>query len=213
MSAGLPWAEMVTAWAVLGANILSPGPNVFTTIAIALGSGRRAALAVIPAIGIGMLVWATLALTGARIVFTAFPWAQPALTALGGTLLIVFAIRYACRALAWSAAAGEGRVMTPRAAFAMTLAVLAANPKALTTWLVLVSIFPAGEATPAAIAIMVAGSVAVGCAGHTAYALAFSTRPAAAAFARAGRAITAGVAVFFAILGTTLLAEVAGALA
>jgi threonine/homoserine/homoserine lactone efflux protein len=41
-----PWPEIATALAAFGANVLSPGPNVVNTIAIALGSGRRAALAV-----------------------------------------------------------------------------------------------------------------------------------------------------------------------
>ncbi|MEL6481350.1 MAG: LysE family transporter [Pseudomonadota bacterium] len=204
----MPWAEMLTAWAVFAGNILSPGPNVFNTIAIALGSGRRVALAVVPAIGIGVLVWATLALVGAAVAFRQFPWLPLALTALGATLLLLFARRYALAAWRWGALAAEGRLMTERDAFLLTLGVLAANPKALTTWLVLVGIFPAGEATPAAIAVMVIGSAVVASAGHAFYALAFSTRAAAAAYARAGRWITAGVAIFFAGLGLTLWVRV-----
>ncbi|MEM8819000.1 MAG: LysE family transporter [Pseudomonadota bacterium] len=200
----MPWAEMVTAWAVFAGNILSPGPNVFNTIAIALGSGRRTALAVVPAIGLGVAVWASLALVGAAVAFRAFPSLPLTLTAIGGTLLLVFARRYGLSALNWEKQRAQGRLMSPREAFLLTLGVLAANPKALTTWLVLVGIFPAGEATPLAIAVMVAGSAVVACAGHAFYAIAFSTRTAAAAYARAGRWITAGVAVLFAVLGTTL---------
>ncbi|MEM7496813.1 MAG: LysE family transporter [Pseudomonadota bacterium] len=204
----MPWAEMLTAWAVFAGNILSPGPNVFNTIAIALGSGRRVALAVVPAIALGVLVWATLALVGAAVAFRQLPWLPLALAALGGTLLLVFARRYARAAWYWGASTAEGRLMTPRNAFLLTLGVLAANPKALTTWLVLVGIFPAGEATTAAIAVMVLGCVVVASAGHAVYALAFSTRAAAAAYARAGRWITAGVALFFATLGITLWVRV-----
>ncbi len=50
---GFPWAEIATALAVFAANVLSPGPNVFNTIAIALGSGRRAALMAVPAVALG----------------------------------------------------------------------------------------------------------------------------------------------------------------
>jgi threonine/homoserine/homoserine lactone efflux protein len=210
--AALPWAEMATAWLVFGANVLSPGPNVFTTVAIALGSGRRVALAVLPAIAIGVAFWAALALAGAGALFRAAPWAAPALTAVGGALLLWFAARYAVRALAWEAGEARGRALTAGEAFWTTLGVLATNPKALTTWLVLVSIFPAGEAGPLGFAVMVAGAVAVACAGHLVYALAFSTRPAAAAFLRAGRWVTAGVAVFFAGLGASLLWRAGAAL-
>lgn len=210
---GLPWAEMVTAWAVFGANILSPGPNVFNTIAIALGSGRRVALAVVPAIALGVAGWATAALLGAAALFARWPWAAEALGALGGLLLLWFAARYLRRAWEWTEAVAQGRLIGHRTAFAQTLAILATNPKALTTWLVLVSIFPAGEATPLALAVMIAGSVAVASLGHLAYALAFSTRAAARAYARAGRWITAGVGVFFATLGTGLLWQAARHLA
>ena len=59
---------------------------------------------------------------------------------------------------------------------------------------------------------MIAGSVALASLGHMAYGLAFSTRAAARAYARAGRWINAGVAVFFGGLGLSLLLGVAGML-
>ena len=135
---------------------------------------------------------------------------EAGLTALGGGLLIWFAFRYLRRAWFWSDSIGRNRVVTPREAFVLTLGILATNPKALTTWLVLVSIFPAGSAGPGAIFTMIFGAAAVAALGHLAYALAFSTRRAAQAYARIGRWINAGVGLFFGTLGTTLLLSVAG---
>ena len=200
----LPWPEIATGWAVFAANILSPGPNVFNTIAIALGSGRRVALAVVPAVALGVLGWSSAALLGAAAVFRQVVWVQPALTLMGGLLLLWLAGRYAARAWTWQPALAE-RVLAPRAAFGLTLGILATNPKALTTWLVLISIFPTAEASAEAVAVMIAGSVVLAAAGHLGYALAFSTRPAARAYARAGRWVNAGVAVFFASLGLRLI--------
>jgi threonine/homoserine/homoserine lactone efflux protein len=208
-----PWAEIGTALAVFGANVASPGPNVFNTIAIALGSGRRAALAVVPAVALGVLGWAAAAVLGAAVAFRQAPWLAPALSALGGGLLLLFAWRYARRAWGWADRGAQPRALDPRAAFLLTLGVLATNPKALTTWLVLVTIFPAARASPAAVATMVLGAALLAGLIHAGYALAFTTRPAAAAYARAGRWITAGVAVFFAGLGTSLLLRAAAALA
>lgn len=190
---------------MFGANILSPGPNVFNTIAIALGAGRRIAVAVVPAIALGVLAWSSAAILGAAAAFRAVPALQPVLTAVGGVLLLWFALRYLRRALDWEGAIGTSPVTSRRAAFLTTLAILATNPKALTTWLVLISIFPAGEASGPAIAVMIAGSVAVASLGHLAYALVFSSRPAARAYARAGRWVVLGVAIFFASLGASLL--------
>lgn len=206
----IPWTEILTAWAVFAANVLSPGPNVFNTIAIALGSGRSVALAVVPAVALGVTGWALALILGAAFLFARLPWLEPALTATGGCLLVWFGTRYLHRAWHWSAGIGRARMLSARQAFAITLGILATNPKALTTWIVLVSIFPAGQATPAAVTVMVAGSACVAALGHLGYALAFSTRRAAEAYARAGRWINAGVGIFFAALGLRLLAGVAG---
>lgn len=200
-----PWIEIATALVFFSVNVASPGPSVFNTIAIALGSGRRTALAVVPAMALGMFGWAALAIGGAAVVFDHAPWLAPVLSAMGGGLLLWFASRYARRARHWTADSIGTRAITARSAFLVTLGVLAANPNALTTWLVLIGIFPAGTAPPTALAIMVLGTAILAGLIHGLYALAFSTRPAAAAFARAGRQITALVAVFFGALGVVLL--------
>jgi threonine/homoserine/homoserine lactone efflux protein len=205
----IPWPEIATAWAVFAGNILTPGPNVFNTVAIALGAGRGVALAVVPAIALGVLGWSSAAVLGAAVLFRKVPALEPALTALGGALLLWFGLRYLRRARHWAGAIGGAPVTGARGAFASTLAILATNPKALTTWLVLVSIFPAGRATPEAVAVMIVGSVALASLGHLAYALAFSTRAAAEAYARAGRWVTGGVGLAFLALGLSLLAEAA----
>jgi len=206
-----PWPEIATALAFFGANVLSPGPNVFNTIAIALGSGRKAALAVVPAVALGVLIWATAAVLGAAVLFRQVPAAESALTALGGALLIWFALRYLRLAWTWSASIGRNRVVTPREAFMISLGILATNPKALTSWLVMISIFPAGTAGWVGITTVILGAATLAALGHLAYGLAFSTRRAAHAYARLGRWINAGVGVFFGSLGVTLLLRVAAA--
>jgi hypothetical protein len=52
--------------------------------------------------------------------------------------------------------------------------------------------------------------MAVATAIHVGYALLFSTRPAAALYARYARFVDGGVGVFFLIVGLRLLAEIAG---
>ena len=205
-----PWAEIATALAFFSANVLSPGPNVFNTIAIALGSGRRAALAVVPAVALGILGWASAAVLGAAALFRRYPGLEPGLTALGAVLLLWLASRYLYRAWTWSLQVGRNKVVTPRQAFFSTLGILATNPKALTSWLVIVTIFPTGTAGPTGIAVLIGGAAVLSGLGHLAYALAFSTRRAAQAYARVGRWINACVGVFFAMLGVTLLLKVAG---
>ena len=59
MTAPFPWSEIATTLLVFAGNILSPGPNVFTTIATAIGSGRRVAMAIPPAVFLGVLGWSS----------------------------------------------------------------------------------------------------------------------------------------------------------
>lgn len=123
-------------------NVLTPGPNVLNTIGTALGSGRAAAYGCAAACAIGVLGWAAAALLGAGALFAAVPELRDGLTALGALVLIYFAYRYLRRALGRSDAVQRIDGVTPRGAFSQALLVLATNPKALTTWIALLSIFP-----------------------------------------------------------------------
>jgi threonine/homoserine/homoserine lactone efflux protein len=91
-----------------------------------------------------------------------------------------------------------------------TLAVLATNPKALTTWLLILSLFPAGQTPPMARVVLVAGMACIATLIHIGYALLFSTRAAAAVYGRAAPVIDAAVGVFFLSIGLRLLAGLAG---
>lgn len=208
----IPWSDLVWVWAVFAGNILSPGPNVFNTIGIALGSGRAVALWVVPAIALGVACWASAAFLGAAALFAAWPAAETILRLLGAALLIWLAARYWRRALSQRRGGVAEQVgITPRVAFLTTLGVIATNPKALTTWLTLISLFPPQGADSVTVAVLVAGSVTVAAAGHAAYALVFSTRTAARAYARAAHVIDAIVGTFFALLALRLTAVALGA--
>lgn len=209
--APLPWGQLGFVWGFFALNVLSPGPNVFNTIGIALGSGRRAGLGAAIGVGPGVALWGVAAVLGISALFAVWPAAQTLLTLAGGLLLLVFGSRYLRRAMA----RGGDRVharrgITPAAAFLATLAVLATNPKALTTWLLILSLFPAGETPPLARVVLVAGMAAIATTIHIGYALLFSTRAAAAIYARAAPVIDAGVGLFFLTVGVRIIAGLAG---
>ena len=206
-----PWADLLAVWAFFAVNVLTPGPNVFNTIGIALGSGRAAGMGAALGVAPGVAMWGVAAVLGISALFAVHPGVQTALTAAGGALLLLFGARYVRRA--WRSRAGDVAArpgVTPARAFAATLAVLATNPKALTTWLVILSLFPAGETRPAARAALVAGMAAIATGIHVGYAALFSTRPAAAFYARNAGYVDAAVGVFFLSVGARLLAETAG---
>lgn len=201
----LPWSEFLTVWAFLALNILSPGPNVLNTIALAMGSGRAAGIGAALGTGVGIGLWCLGMLLGAAAFLAAVPAVRGALTLLAAGLLIWFATRYLRTARAGLAARRRGEVWRPEArrgaglgtGFARSLAVLLTNPKALTTWLTVAGIFPVARATGADVAILCAGAAGLAVAIHATYALAFSTAPAARAWMRAAPMLSLGVGLFF----------------
>lgn len=204
----LPIQHFIEAWALIGLNILSPGPNVINTISISMGSGRRAGLACSGAVGIGVAIWAGAAVLGVAALFAVAPWLESVLTLLGAGLLFWFARRYLLRAMA-----GPGHVraradITPRRAFTGSLAILATNPKALTTWLTVLAIFPVATAGFGDLALLTLGAIGLAMALHAGYALLFSTRKAAQIYMRAAPVIDGGVAIFFTIIAASLVYHV-----
>lgn len=205
MDPAVPWGPLATALGVFTLNLLSPGPNVFNTIGLALGSGRRAGLAAAAAVGPGVLMWSLAAVLGAAALFAAVPMAESALSLAGGALLIAFGLRYLGRARRPLEDLRARRGASAAQAFLATLAILATNPKALTTWLMILSIYPVAETGVAGRAALVLGAVACACSVHLGYALLFSTRAAAAVYGRWARWVEAGVGLFFLALGANLV--------
>jgi threonine/homoserine/homoserine lactone efflux protein len=208
-----PWPELLAVWGFFLINVLTPGPNVFNTIGIALGSGRAAGLGAAAGVAPGVMLWGVAAVAGISALFRLHPGAQTAVTLTGAALLILFGARYLRRARA--AHEGDLRArggVSPRRAFAATLAVLATNPKALTTWILILSLFPAAETPLSARVALVLGMAAIATAVHVGYALAFSTRPAAVFYARNAGYVDAAVGLFFLTVGLRLAGETAGLL-
>lgn len=203
-------ADFLGVWGFLALNVASPGPNVMNTIATAMAGGRAAGLASAAGVGVGLAGWSLGAATGMAALFAAWPPARGVLTLVAVGLLLWFASRYLRAALAgWRGHLGGLPVAKGpagiRSAFLRSLTVNALNPKALTSWIALLSLFPVARAGVADVAVLGAGAVAVGVAIHGVYALVFSTPVAAMVWLRAGWAVSGVAGVFFGTVALGLL--------
>ncbi|MCL4675953.1 MAG: LysE family transporter [Pararhodobacter sp.] len=211
----LPLTAFLAAWGFLAMNVATPGPNVLNTIALAIGSGRRAALGAALGTALGVVLWCLGMVLGVAALLTTLPIARTATTLLAVALLAWFASRYLRNARAGFRLQRQGGLPAPigrkgaraRDGALRALSILMANPKALTTWLTLTAIFPVARAQAIDIAILCLGSCGVSGLIHAGYALAFSTPPAARAYLRAAPLINLAVALFFAGFALTLLAS------
>ena len=208
----VPLHHYLTVWAFLAMNIATPGPNVLNTIALAIGSGRRAGFGSALGVGLGIGMWCLGMSLGLSVAFQHWPGLKVAMTLLACGLLVWFASRYLRAARdGWAArrqtdtARLQGRAgVGVGGAFLRSLSVNASNPKALTTWVAVLAMFPVARATGADIALLCAGACLMSFGIHTAYALAFSTPLAARAYLRAAPVINTGVALFFLVFAGRL---------
>ncbi|MCW1930856.1 LysE family translocator [Pararhodobacter zhoushanensis] len=208
----LPPAAFLAAWAFLAMNVLTPGPNVLNTIALAIGSGRRAALGAALGTGLSITLWCLGMVLGVAALLVTVPATRLVMTLVATGLLIWFASRYLRRAASGLAARRRGEAPAPeakrglsaRAGMLRAMSIMLMNPKALTTWLTMTAVFPVDRAGPWDVAILCVGACVVAGAIHAAYAVAFSTPAAGRAFMRAAPWINLGVGLFFAGFAATL---------
>ncbi len=207
----LPLSDFLPVWGFLAANIVSPGPNVLTTIALSMGSGRAAGFGSASGVGLGIGLWCLGMTLGVAAVITLLPQIQIALTLAAIGLLAWFSLRY-LRA-AWAGWRAQAMRLPPASeglrwadGFRRALLVNAVNPKALTSWLAVLGLFPAARADALDVALLCAGACVLSFTIHSAYTLAFSTPTAARAYLSAGWALQALAGLMFAGFALRLVA-------
>ncbi len=198
----LPLAEFLGVWAFLGVNIASPGPNVINTITTAMNGGRSAGMASAAGVGIGIGLWCLGMSFGMSALFALWPPAQVVLTLVALALLCSFAWRYLRAALAGFRGQGRalaqgGRAAGMRMAFLRSLAVNVMNPKALTSWLAVLSVFPVARAGLLDIGVLCLGAMGLSATIHAVYATLFSTEAALRFYQRRGWILSGVAGVFF----------------
>jgi len=153
-------------------------------------------------VGVGISMWCIGMTLGAAAIIGVVPHLQGALTAVAVGLLLWFAARY-FRA-AWVGYRAQSMRLPPaseglgfRDGLRRALVVNALNPKALTSWLAILGLFPVARASGADVAVLCTGACALSFSIHTGYALAFSTPAAARAYLRVGWLLQALAALLF----------------
>mgnify|MGYP006079514127 FL=1 len=185
-------------------NVFIPGPNVLNTIATSMGSGRLSGVACAMATGLGVILTSLVALLGAAIIFYKIPLIYQSLTVIGGILLIYFAKRYIQKALSFDQKLIALQDIESKAAFRRAFLVLISNPKMMTTYLAVISLFPivASNVQYAIIFSLMAGTASF--TGHLIFATVFSTRIASVIYMKLYRPINALVGIGFIIYAMKL---------
>ncbi|XAT60561.1 LysE family transporter [Rhodobacteraceae bacterium Araon29] len=201
----MPFFDLLPALGFFLLNVFVPGPNVLNTIATSTGSGYRAGLACALACGLGILLWASAALFGAAAFFETYPLANQSLIILGGSLLIYFAVRYLRKAFNPQSQLQSIQDQSFSLAFWQAFVVMMTNPKVLTTWLAVISLFPIITLGLQNIFGFILLSAAASFSGHAIFATFFSSKTAAAMYLLLYRPLNGLVGIGFFFYGIKLL--------
>ena len=202
-------SALLAAFAGTLAAQLSPGPNLLAVAGVALGQGRRPAIAVAAGVATGATAWGLAFALGVSALFEAHPSLGVALQFLGGGYFLYVGLRALRSAWRGAPAAVRASAAAPSlgAAFRRGLLVVLTNPKAALMW-ASVTAFLAGAGVPPLGVVLFAplgGLSALAIYGG--YGALFSTPAAQAFHARTARGFEAAFGALFGALGVRLVVD------
>ncbi|OOG72094.1 amino acid transporter [Sinorhizobium sp. A49] len=200
--------QLLVAWTAYLIATASPGPAVLAIITTSISQGRKSGLALAFGVLSGSYTWAMLTASGLSALISAY-----------GQALIVLKIAGACYLfwLAYNALRAAMRGHAPQATlpgqpqaslkklYLKGLGIHLTNPKAIFSWIMLVSLgMPTGAPT-AVTAAFIAGCMLLGLVTFCGFALVFSLPPVHRGYLKSRRIIESLMAGFFAFAGFKLL--------
>lgn len=192
----------VSVMAALGTFLVaagSPGPATLAVASVAMGSGRRAGLALGAGLAVGLAVWGVAVGLGFGALVAQSPVFLTIFKVIGGGYLLYLAWQSAKSAIAPQDAP---RATDPGRAFRRGLILNLGNPKAALAWIAALAL---GSGDGAVGWGVVAACAALGAVIYATYALAFALGPVRGVYMRARRGIEAATAGLFALAGLRLL--------
>jgi amino acid exporter len=200
----LPGILLAYAACLLG--LASPGPNVLAVLGTAMAQGRRAGTALALGIAGGSVLWALMTAAGLSALLASYAAALTVIKIAGGLYLLWLAYKaFRAAASAHAIATTVERQRSPGVYAMRGLAIQMTNPKAVLSWIAIMSLGFQHDAPLWVVGAIVVGTSALSLAIHYFYAVAFSTPTMVRIYGRARRPIQATLGVFFGCAGIKLL--------
>jgi amino acid exporter len=200
---------ILLVYAACALGLLSPGPNILSVIGTSMGAGRKAGVYLALGVSAGTPIWAVATSIGLTGLLAAYAGALVGIKIVGGLYLLWLA----CKAFRSAASSTEIRAPLsssndrPWRHFKRGLTVQMTNPKAILTWIAIMSLGVQEGAPHWVVVAIVLGTTTLSIVGHLLYALAFSTQRMVSAYRRARRWIELALGSFFGFAGVKLLAS------
>ncbi len=208
MSNLLPYLpQLMVAWGAYIIATASPGPAIVAIISTSISRGRAGGLALAAGVLAGSYTWAMLAAAGLSALIRTYGNALFILKIAGGLYLLWLAfkaLKAAMRKETEAAVLLEKQPPSLRRLYLKGLGIHLTNPKAIFSWLTLVSLGTPQDA-PQVMPILIAGCMLLGVIIFLGFALLFSIDPVHRGYRKSRRWIEGAMAGFFAFAGLKLL--------
>lgn len=187
----------------------SPGPSNMAIMGAAMRDGRMHALTLAAGVMTGSLFWAVLAATGIATLLANCAQVIFVIKVIGGIYLLYLAMRAsrsAIQPIAAFAGVDDGRT-PPRylPLYRQGLLMHIGNPKAIMSWMAIMSLGLRGDAPDGTVAAIFGGCALLGVIIFGGYAILFSTARMIACYNRLRRWIQGLFSALFAVAGLKLL--------
>ena len=208
MSTLLPYLpQLMVAWGAYIIATASPGPAVVAIISTAISHGRNAGLALAFGVLTGSYTWAMLAAAGLSALIRTYGNALFVLKIAGGLYLLWLAfkaLKAAMRKETEAVVPLDRQPPSLRRLYLKGLGIHLTNPKAIFSWLTLVSLGTPQDA-PQVMPVLIGGCMLLGISIFMGVALLFSIEPVHRGYKKSRRWIEGAMAGFFAFAGLKLL--------
>ncbi|MFH1805998.1 MAG: LysE family translocator [Pseudomonadota bacterium] len=191
---------ILIAYATFILATISPGPALLSTMGTAMGSGRKAGVALGLGVVCGSFTWGMLAALGLSSVLASWPGALDIIRIAGCLYLLFLAFK------AFRSATSRHDPLAPPSAkgtsgpgghFLRGWGIHLTNPKAILAWIAIISLGLKPGAPVWVVVILLGGTMAFAILFYTSAAIAFSTPVMVRLYSRAQRGINAVLGLFF----------------
>lgn len=201
------WRDLLLVYTAYAITAGSPGPSTMAIMGVAMQQGRRSAVALAAGVVSMSFTWGLIAATGLAALLTHYALALVMLKIAGGLYLLWLASKSIRAALRVEDSATGAPA--PRASYGSLyrrgVLLHVGNPKAVLSWLALMTLGVGSGASAGHIAAAFGGCVLLGMLIFFGYALLFSTTPMVRGYARTRRWVEGTLGMVFAGAGLHLL--------
>ena len=190
---------ILLAYGVFMIGMFTPGPNILAVIGTSMSVGRSEGKALALGVATGTFCWSMLTALGLTALVSAYASIMVFLKIVGAAYLLWLA--YKAFKSAMTVKELDVRPVRldggPMAFYRRGLLIQMTNAKAALVWIAIMSLAMDGQAPIWVAAFVVVGTSIISAVGHVIYAMAFSTAPVVAAYAKARRWIEGVLGIYF----------------